>query len=295
MGEGGGRGGIGKIISRDEHSLDGSNGSGSGSGNSFLEGTQISGEGGLVTDSGGDSTEEGRHFGAGLSESEDVINEQKHILVLFVSEVLSDGESGKSDTGSGTWGLVHLSVDEGGLGAVTLDIDDTGFNHFVVEIVTFTGSLADTSEHGVTTMSLSDIVNELHDEDGLSDTGTTEESNLSSSGVGSEEIDNLDTSNEEISTVTLLSEGRRVSVNGSVLISVNGTTLIDGLSNNIDNSTEGLGTDGYQNGGSDITDTLSSHETLSGVEGNSADVVSSEMLGDLENETVGAVLDLEGI
>ena len=80
-----------------------------------------------------------------------------------------------------------------------------------------------------------------------------------------------------------------------ILISLNWTLLVNWFSNNIDNSTEGLGTDGYQNGGSDITDLLSSHETLSGVEGNSADVVSSEMLGDLENETVGAVLDLEGI
>jgi hypothetical protein len=193
MGEGGGRGGIGKIISGHEHSLDGGNGSVSGGGNSFLEGTQIGSESGLVTDSGRDTSEKGGHFGASLGESEDVIDEQKHILVLFISEVLSDGETGKSDTGSGTWGLVHLSVDEGGLGAVTLDIDDTGLNHFVVEIVTLTSSLSDTSEDGVTTMGLGDIVNKLHDEYGLTDTGTTEKSNLSSSSVGSKEINNLDT------------------------------------------------------------------------------------------------------
>ena len=84
-------------------------------------------------------------------------------------------------------------------------------------------------------------------------------------------------------------------MNGSVLIGVNGTTLIDGLSNNIDNSTEGLGTDGYQNGGADIADTLSSNETLSGIKGNGTDVVSTEMLGDLENKSVGAILNLKGI
>jgi peptide chain release factor 1 len=193
MGEGGSGGGIGKIISRYEHSLDGGNGSVSGGGNSFLEHTQIGGEGRLVTDSGRDTSEKGGHFGASLGESEDVIDEQEHILVLFISEVLSNGESSESDTGSSTWGLVHLSVHEGGLGTVTLDINDLGFNHFVVEIVTFTGSLSDTSEHGVTTVSLGDIVNKLHDEDGLTDTGTTEESNLTSSGVGSKEINNLDT------------------------------------------------------------------------------------------------------
>lgn len=84
-------------------------------------------------------------------------------------------------------------------------------------------------------------------------------------------------------------------MNGSVLISLDGTTLIDGLTNNVDDSSEGLGTDGYQNGGADITDTLSSNETFSGIEGNGTDVVSTEMLGDLKNESVGAVLNLEGV
>ena len=193
MGEGGSRGGIGQIISGYEDGLDGGNGSVSGSGNSFLEGTQISSEGRLVTDSGRDTSEKGRHFRASLGESEDVIDEQKHILVLFVSEVLSNGESGKSDTGSGTWGLVHLSVHESGLGAISFDINDTGFNHLIVEIVTLTSSFSYSSEDGVTTMSLGDIVNKLHDKYGLTDTGTTEKSNLTSSGVGGKEIDNLDT------------------------------------------------------------------------------------------------------
>jgi hypothetical protein len=84
-------------------------------------------------------------------------------------------------------------------------------------------------------------------------------------------------------------------VNWSVLISLDGTTLIDGLTNNIDDSSEGLGTDGYQNGGADIADTLSSNETLSGIKGNGTDVVSTEMLGDLENKSVGAILNLKGI
>jgi hypothetical protein len=48
-----------------------------------------------------------------LSESENVIDEEKDILVLFVSEVFGDGQTGETDSGSGSRGLVHLSVDEG--------------------------------------------------------------------------------------------------------------------------------------------------------------------------------------
>lgn len=42
-------------------------------------------------------------------------------------------------------------------------------------------------------MGLGDVVNELLNQDSLSDTGTSEETNLSTTSVGSEEIDDLDT------------------------------------------------------------------------------------------------------
>lgn len=93
----------------------------------------------------------------------------------------------------------------------------------------------------------------------------------------------------------MLSEGGRVSVDRSVHIGIDGTTLINGLSDNVDNSSEGLGTNGYENGGTDITDSLTSNETFSGIKSDSTDVVSSEMLGDLKNKSVRAILNLEGV
>jgi peptide chain release factor 1 len=138
----------------------------------------------LISDSGGNTSEEGRHFRAGLGESENVVDEKEHILSLFISEVLGNGQTSKSDTGTCTWGFVHLSVDEGSLGLVTFHIDDIGLNHFVVEIVTFTGTFSDTGENRVTTMGFGDVVNQFHNKYGLSDSSTTEESNLTSSGVG---------------------------------------------------------------------------------------------------------------
>ena len=62
MREGGGGRGIGQIVSGDVDGLDGSNGTLLGGGNSLLHLTHVSGEGWLVTDSGGNSTEEGRYL-----------------------------------------------------------------------------------------------------------------------------------------------------------------------------------------------------------------------------------------
>ena len=79
------------------------------------------------------------------------------ILVSGWQNLLSDGKTSKGDTGTGSRGLVHLTEDKGDLG-LALEVDDTGLLHFVVQIVTLTSTLADTAEHGVTTVSLGDVV-----------------------------------------------------------------------------------------------------------------------------------------
>ena len=160
-----------------------------------MEGTQIGGKGGLISDGGWNTAEQGGHLRACLGESENVVDEQQDILVLFISEVLGDGETGETNAGSGAGWLVHLSVHESGLGAlgvVLVNLDDTRLNHFVVEIVTLTSALSDAGKHGETTMQLGDVVDQLHDQHGLADTSTTEETDLTSLGVGAQEINNLD-------------------------------------------------------------------------------------------------------
>ena len=71
--------------------------------------------------------------------------------------------------------------------------------------------------------------------------------------------------------------------------------LIDGLTNDVDDSAERLGADGDSDGVASIHDRLSTHETLSGVESDRSHVVSTQVLGDLENETVTSALHLESI
>lgn len=58
----------------------------------------------------------------------------------------------------------------------------------MVQIVTLTSTLPDTSEDRVTTVSLGDVVDQLLDKHRLSDTGTSKETNLSTTSVGSEQV-----------------------------------------------------------------------------------------------------------
>ena len=62
----------------------------------------------------------------------------------------------------------------------------------MVQIVALAGSLADAGEDGVTTVSLGDVVDQLHDQDSLADTGAAEEADLTTLGVGGQKVDDLD-------------------------------------------------------------------------------------------------------
>ena len=84
-------------------------------------------------------------------------------------------------------------------------------------------------------------------------------------------------------------------MDGKQLLGVDGTLLVNGLTDDIDNSTESLGADGHLNGAASVNDALASDEALSGVEGNGSHVVATEMLSNLKNESLTGILDLEGV
>ena len=204
----------------------------------------------------------------------------------------------------GSRGLVHLSVDEGGLGlsgdglSLLVDDDDTSLNHLVVEIVTLTGALSDSGKDRVSSVVHGDVVNELHDNDGLSDSGSSEEADLSSLGVGGKEVNNLDASGEDLLGLSLLDEGRGRPVEGrEELLSwgVDGAPLVDGLSDNIKDTSKSLRSDRDLDGGTGVLSLLAADESLRGLHRNGAHGVLSEVLGDLEDEAALGSLDLKSV
>ena len=64
---------------------------------------------------------------------------------------------GQGHTSTSSWRLVHLTKHQSNLG-LAIELNDTSFLHFVVEIVALTGALADSGEDGVTAVCLGDVV-----------------------------------------------------------------------------------------------------------------------------------------
>jgi hypothetical protein len=132
----------------------------------------------------------------------------------------------------------------------------------VIQIVTLTGTLADTSEDGVTTVGLGDVVDQLLDEDGLADTGTSEETNLSTTGVRGQQVDDLDTGNQNFCGSRLLGEGGGISVDGQSLSGLDGSTLVDGVAGDVHDTPQGCRSDRYGDGGACISSAAATDETL---------------------------------
>ena len=111
-------------------------------------------------------------------------------------------------------------------------------------------------------MRLGDVVDELLNQHGLADASTSEETDLAATGVGREQVDDLDTGLEHLGLGGLVDERRGLNVNGSKLVALDGTTLVHGLTNDVHDTAEGTGTDGDLNGKTSVDDLLTTNETL---------------------------------
>ena len=69
--------------------------------------------------------------------------------------------------------------------------DDARLDHFAKKVVSFAGALTYASEYREASVALGDVVDELLDEYGFTDTGTTEQTNFTTLCVGFDEVDDL--------------------------------------------------------------------------------------------------------
>jgi peptide chain release factor 1 len=145
-------------------------------------------------------------------------------------------------------------------------------------------------------MGLGDIVDEFLNQDGLSDASTSEETDLSTTGVGGKEVNDLDTGFQNLGGSGLVDEGRGVGVDGGKLDTLDWATLVDGLTNDVHDTAKSGGTDRDHDGVAGVNDLGTADKTFCTVHGNGADRVLTEMGSDFEYKTATAEIhDLEGV
>ena len=184
-----------------------------GGGDALLQRAHVGGERRLIAHCRRNTAEQRRHFGAGLGEAEDVVDEEQHVLAL-IAEMLGDRQTGQADARAGAGRLVHLAEHQRAfrfdvrIGIVRVGID-LGFDELVIEVVAFAGTLADAGEHRIAAMRLGDVVDQFLNQHGLADAGAAEQADLAALGVGRQQVDDLDAGDENFSFGGLVGIGRR--------------------------------------------------------------------------------------
>ena len=184
VGECGGGSGVGQVVGRHVDRLHGGDGAVFGGGDALLHLAHLGGKGRLVAHGRGHTSQEGGYLGAGLGETEDVVDEQQDVPALpavasGVPEGLGHGQTGEGHRETGSGRLVHLTEYQCGLGLGHLVVvhlrevpvslfhaflefiavaDDSGLDHLAEQVVALAGTLAHTGEDREAVVALGDIV-----------------------------------------------------------------------------------------------------------------------------------------
>ena len=200
----------------------------------------------LIADRRRHAAEQRRHFRAGLREPEDVVDEEQHVLAFGVAEVLGDGQRRQPDAQARARRLRHLSVDERRARlAGVLDVDDAALLELEPEVVALARAFADAAEHRHAAVLQGDVVDQLHDDDGLADAGAAEQADLAALQVRLEQVDDLDAGLEHLQLGRLVLEGRRGAVNRPALLRLDRPIRkVDRLAEHVQHAAERAGPTG---------------------------------------------------
>src|SRR5262249_38895347 len=157
-------------------------------------------------------------------------------------------------------------------------------------VVALAGTLADAGENRVSAMGLGDVVDQLLNQHGLADAGAAEQADLAALGVGREQVDDLDAGDENFALGGLFDVFGRRLMDAAHLRSLDWAGFIDGLADDVHDAPERTVANRHRDRPAGISDFLAANQTFRGVHRDGAHGGLTEMLRDLEHETMAAVL-----
>ena len=155
MGERGCRCRVGQVVRRDVNCLYRGDRTRLGGGDALLQGADLVCQGGLVADRRRHASHQCRNLGTCLYIAENIVDEQQHVLLLAVAEVLGHGQTGQCNAHTCSGRLIHLTEHQRGL------VQNARLLHLAPQVVALTSTLTNAGENGVTAVLGSDVADEL--------------------------------------------------------------------------------------------------------------------------------------
>ena len=178
-----------------------------------------------------------------------------------------------------------MAVNQSGFGKNRLTGGELGFFHFVIE--SRPSRVRSRRRTPVTTVLFGDVVDELHDENGLANASAAKQTNLSTTAVRRQKVDDLDARLKHLDVDRLVDELWWGAVNRESLFGVHWTRFVDQLTDNVQDTAKNLLADGHLDGRAGVLDRHAANQSIGRVHGDTADGAFAKVLGNLDNQVVG--------
>ena len=177
---------IGKIVRRHIYRLNRGDGAGIGIGDPLFQPRQLGAHGRLIAQPRRHLAHQAGHFHSGLDEAKDVIDQQQHIAMLVVAEILGHRQRRMANAETGARRLVHLTEHHDHVR------QHASVLHLLVKLLTLTTAFADAAKNAHPFVLPDHVVNHLGEQHRLAHTCPAEQSRLAAALQWHENIDGLD-------------------------------------------------------------------------------------------------------
>ncbi len=144
-------------------------------------------------------------------------------------------------------------------------------------------------------MHFGDVVDQFHDQNGFAHAGTAEQTNFTTLGIRSQQVDNFDTCHEDFGFCRLVFEFRSRLVDGAEFGCANVAFFVNRLADNVQDPAQC----GFANWNGDwaagVFDCLTTNEPFRRVHSNAANSTFAEVLGNFQNQFLAVVFGCQRV
>ena len=273
------RGRVGQVIGRNVHRLDRRDRAGIGIGDALFKPGQLGCQRRLIAQSRWHLPQQARHFHAGLDEAEDVVDQQQHVAMLVVTEVLGHGQCRVADSESRAWRLVHLPEHHHHVR------QHTGILHVAVEFLAFTTAFADAAENAHPVLMADHIVDQLGEQHRLAHARTAEQAGLATALERHQHVDHLDTGFKDFRFCRPPGQRRRIAMHGAQFDRRWRRPAIDGVAEHVEHAPQNSFTDRRLQRPAGVLYARAAHQSLGGRQANSPHAVLIDLGQDLDQDS----------
>jgi hypothetical protein len=154
----------------------------------------------------------------------------------------------------------------------------------MIQVVTFTCTFTNTGEHRETIVSFGNIIDKLHDQHGLTDTCTTEQTDLTTLAVRFKEVNHLNTGIQNLCADRKIIERRCRLMDRTEIIAVKSRETVNCITDNVKKTTLHLRTGGNSDRTFKIIHSDTSLQAISTFHSHTTHRILSDMLLNLEDQ-----------